>query len=151
MLGLALFFRLGRQLATSLQRELPAFRQRKSLTLLIVGLGGVYLLFLNPFSLLFLVPTLLWFLVKGRQSGSGRILDWVLALGGGLIVYTLLFFFGFLILRNDLAVLWYILMMFSIRMVGFRTMAMATAIVAAGLALVVNPSPQARTMSLAVF
>ena len=139
VLGLILFFWLGRKLAARLQREMPAFWGRKSLTLLFVGLGGVYLLFRNPFSLLFLAPTLLWFLVKSRQSKAGRILDWVLALGGGLIVYALLFFFGFVILRNNLAIFWYILMMFSIREVGFRSMAMTTAIIAAGLALVVNP------------
>lgn len=66
-------------------------------------------------------------------------LDWLLALGGGLIVYALLFFFGALILRNDFAILWYILMIFSIRMVGFWSAAMTTAIIAAGFALVVNP------------
>jgi hypothetical protein len=117
----------------------PPFGGAKSLTLLLVGLGGVYLLIRNPFSLLFLVPTLLWFLVKGRQSRPGRVLDWVLALGGGLIVYALLYFFGFVILHNNLAIFWYILMMVSIREVGFRSMAMTAAIIAAGLALVVNP------------
>jgi ABC-type multidrug transport system permease subunit len=70
---------------------------------------------------------------------AGRILDWVLALGGGLIDYALLYFLGFVILRNNLAILWYILMIFSIREVGFRSMAMTTAIIAAGLAPVVNP------------
>ena len=139
VLGLILFLWLGRKMAARLQREMPAFWGRKSLTLLLVGLGGVYLLIRNPFSLLFLVPTLLWFLVKGRQSRPGRVLDWVLALGGGLIVYALLYFFGFVILRNNLAIFWYILMMFSIREVGFRSMAMTTTIIAAGLALVVNP------------
>ena len=139
VVGLVLFFWLGRKLAARLQQEIPAFWGRKSLTLLLVGLGSVYLLFRNPFSLLFLVPTLLWFLVKGRQSMAGRILDWVLALGGGLIVYALLYFFGFVILRNNLTILWYILMIFSIREVGFRSMAMTTAIIAAGLAPVVNP------------
>ena len=143
VLGLALFFWLGRKLTARLQHEIPTFWQRKSLTLLIVGLGGVYLLFRNPFSLLFLLPTLLWFLVKGRLSRAGRLLDWLLALGGGLIVYALLYFFGFLILRNNFAIIWYILMMFSIRMVGFWSAAMTTSIIAAGLALVVNPpAPQ---------
>ena len=118
---------------------MPVFWQRKSLALLIVGLGGIYELYRSPFTLLFLLPTMLWFLVKGRQSAAGRILDWVLVLGGGLVVYALLYFFGFLILRNELAILWYILMMFSIREVGFRSSLMATSIIAAGISLVVNP------------
>ncbi len=143
VLGLILFFWGGRKLTARLQHEPVLFWQRKSLTLLIVGLGGVYLLLRNPFSILFLMPMLLWFLVKGRRSIGGRLLDWLLALGGGLIVYALLFFFGALILRNDFAILWYILMMFSIRMVGFWSAAMTTAIIAAGFALVVNP-PQPR-------
>ena len=62
-----------------------------------------------------------------------------LALAGGLIVYVLLYFFGFVILRNNFAILWYILMIFSIRMVSFWSMAVATAVLASGVALVVNP------------
>lgn len=138
-IGLVLFFWLGRKFTARLQGEIPAFWQRKSLTLLIVGLGGVYLLFRNPFTLLFLVPTMFWFLVKGRQGAAGRILDWVLVLAGGLVVYVLMFFFGALILRNDLAIIWYILMIFSIRQVGFRSMLMTTSVIAAGVSLVVNP------------
>ena len=68
VLGLILFFWLGRKMAARLQREMPAFWGRKSLTLLLVGLGGVYLLIRNPFSLLFLAPTLLWFLVKAAKA-----------------------------------------------------------------------------------
>ncbi|MBP6468785.1 MAG: M28 family peptidase [Chloroflexi bacterium] len=139
VLGLALFLWLGRRLVAYAQRQTPAFWQRKSLTLLVVGLGGLYILLLNPFSLLFLVPLVFWFLIKGRQSVAGRVLDWALALAGGLIVYVLLYFFGFVILRNNFAILWYILMIFSIRMVSFWSMAVATAILASGVALVVNP------------
>jgi len=139
VVGLGLFLWLGRRLAARWQREAPAFWQRKSLTLLVVGLGGLYILLRNPFSLLFLVPLVFWFLIKGRQSAAGRILDWVLALAGGLIVYVLLYFFGFVILRNNFVILWYILMIFSIRMVSFWSLAVATAILASGVALVVNP------------
>ncbi|MGB5059117.1 MAG: hypothetical protein WBO48_10490, partial [Candidatus Promineifilaceae bacterium] len=139
VVGLGLFLWLGRRLVARWQREMPAFWQRKSLTLLVVGLGGLYILLLNPFSLLFLAPLLFWFLVKGRQGVAGRVLDWALALAGGLIVYVLLYFFGFVILRNNFAILWYILMIFSIRMVSFWSMAVATAVLASGVALVVNP------------
>ena len=126
-------------MAARWQQEMPAFWQRKSLTLLVVGLGGLYILLLNPFSMLFLVPLVFWFLIKGRQSVAGRVLDWALALAGGLIVYALLYFFGFVILRNNFAILWYILMIFSIRMVSFWSLAVATAVLASGVALVVNP------------
>jgi len=139
LLGLTLFFWLGRKLTIRLQRHLPSFLQRKSFAFLIVGLGSLYILLVNPFSLLFLVPILFWLLVRGHRSLLGRILDWVLVLAGGLILYVLLYFFGFMILRNDFAILWYILMVISIRMVSFPAIMMATSIVAAGLTLVVNP------------
>ena len=42
------------------------------------------------------------------------------------------------VLRNDFAILWY-LMMFSIRMISFPTAVAITAIVAAGLSMIVNP------------
>ncbi len=139
LLGLILFFWLGRKLTVRLQQDTPLYWQRKSLALLIVGLGGVYILIYNPFSLLFLLPTLFWFLVKGRQGVAGRALNWIVALAGGLIVYALFYFFGFLLLRNDFAILWYILMLFSIRMVSFKSTMMITSIIAAGSSLAVNP------------
>jgi len=42
-------------------------------------------------------------------------------------------------LRNNFAIWWYLLLMFSIRMIGFSTAAAITAILAAGLMLVVKP------------
>ena len=104
----------------------------------IVALGGLYLLAINPFSLLFFVPLLFWFLIRGRE-GFGRVLDIVFFLLGGLVVYALIYIFGFQVLRYNLAFLWYILNMFSIRMIGFPTAAMITAVVAAGLTMIVNP------------
>ncbi len=42
-------------------------------------------------------------------------------------------------MRNDFAVLWYLMMMFSIGMISFPTAVAITAIVAAGLSMIVNP------------
>ena len=52
---------------------------------------------------------------------------------GGLVVYGLIYVFGFL---------WYLLNMFSVRMLSFASAGVITAILAAGLSLVVKP-PQA--------
>lgn len=43
------------------------------------------------------------------------------------------------ILRNDFAILWYLRMMFSTGMISFPTAVAITAIVAAGLSMIVNP------------
>ena len=59
---------------------------------------------------------------------------------GGLIIYVLFYFFGFVILRIDWAILWHLMMMFSIGMIGFPTATVITAILAAGLMLVITPT-----------
>lgn len=140
VVGLAAFLGLGRKLAgrygTRLAELSPG--QINSFGLFVVGLAGLYIMAINAFSLLFLVPTLLWFLVGGRR-GLGKVFDVALFALGGLVVYALLYFFGFVILRNDFAVLWYLMMMFSIGMISFPTAVAITAIVAAGLPMIVNP------------
>ena len=103
-----------------------------------VGLSAVYVLITNPFSLLFFVPLLFWLLIRCRK-GAGRLLDILFFLLGGLIVYFLFYMIGFVILHMDFAVLWFIMMMFSIGMIGFLTVLVITAIIAAGLAMVVKP------------
>ena len=140
LLGLSLFLYLGRRFVRRYAGDGTQLyhAQVKSLALFIVALGGLYLLAINPFSLLFFVPLLFWFLIRGRE-GFGRVLDIVFFLLGGLVVYALIYIFGFQVLRYNLAFLWYILNMFSIRMIGFPTAAMITAVVAAGLTMIVNP------------
>lgn len=109
---------------------------RKVLTSGVVGFGAVYLLFINPFSLIFILPLLLWSGISG-QPGQTPVRDWVLLILGGTVIYVLIYFFGFVILRNDFAILWYLMMMFSIHMISFPTALMITATLAAGLSLVV--------------
>jgi hypothetical protein len=140
VVGLAVFLGLGRKLAGRYGARLAELSpgQFNSFGLFVIGLTGLYILAINPFSLLFLVPTLSWFLIGGRR-GLGRAFDIVLFALGGLVVYALLYFFGFVILRNGFAVLWYLMMMFSIRMISFPTAVAITAIVAAGLSMIVNP------------
>ncbi|MBW8011392.1 MAG: Zn-dependent exopeptidase M28 [Chloroflexi bacterium] len=140
LVGTGLFLYLGRRITRRYSVQLvevtPA--QINSLALLIVGLAAFYILVNNPFSLLFLVPILAWLLISGRR-GRGKLLDVLLFAIGGLVFYALFYFFGFLILRNDWAVAWFLLMMFSIRMISFQTAAMLMAIIAAGLSMVINP------------
>ena len=113
-------------------------RRLKSFALFVIGLGGLYVIAINPFSLLFFLPLLFWFLIRGRK-GIGRGLDILFFLLGGLVVYALIYIFGYLTLRYNLAFLWYMLNMFSIRMIGFPTAIMITAVIAAGLTMIVNP------------
>jgi hypothetical protein len=98
----------------------------------------VLVLIIDPFALIFLLPVLFWFLIRGR-SGAGKILDVVLLLLGGLMVYALIYFFGFLILRYDFVFLWYFLSAISTGMFSFIDVAAGAAVMAAGLSMVVNP------------
>jgi hypothetical protein len=66
---------------------------------------------------------------------------------GGLVVYALVYVFGFQTLRMDWGFLWYMLNMFSIRMITFPTAAMILAVFAAGLSLIAAPPARARTQS----
>ena len=141
--GLAAFLYVGRRLAGSRAGNPPGatFRDRKSLSLFVMGLSCLYILAINPFSLLFLLPLLFWFLIRNRK-GAGKGLDILFFVLGGFVVYFLIYFFGFVILRYNLLFLWYMLNMFSIRMISFRSAIMITAVIGAGLALVVNPPPR---------
>lgn len=140
LLGLGVFFYLGRRLVRDdvNSTKHATHIQIMSLSMFIIGLSGVYVLWLNPFALLFFVPLLFWLLIAGRR-GVGKILDLLLFLLGGLVVYALIYVFGFITLRYNLAFLWFMMNMFSVRMISFPTAAMITAIIGAGLALVVNP------------
>jgi hypothetical protein len=141
LLGLTAFLFVGRWLARKYTGalEASAFKSVKSLALLVIGLVGIYILIINPFSLLFLVPTLFWFLIQGRQ-GPAKIIDIVLFLLGGLLVYALIYVFGFQVLRINLTFLWMFLSMFSIQMIGFGTALVSTAVIAAGLSMLSNPA-----------
>jgi hypothetical protein len=140
MIGLGFFLFLGRYLVRRYASHWaqPQREKIKSFALFVIALGGLYVVAINPFSLLFFVPLLFWFLIRGRQ-GMGRGLDILFFLLGGLVVYALIYIFGFLTLRYNLAFLWYMMNMFSIQMIGFPTATMITAVIAAGLVMIVNP------------
>ncbi len=114
----------------------PSAIDTKSFSLLVIGLCALYILLSNPFSLLFMLPVLFWFLIRHR-SGAGRIWNIVFFALGGLVVYALLYVFGFLMLRLNWSFLWYLMNMFSVRMISFPAAAAITAIIAAGLTLIV--------------
>jgi hypothetical protein len=140
LLSLVVFFYFGRRWAGRYCDRLATVTagQINSLAFLVIGLGAAYVLTQNPFSLLFLVPALFWFLIAGRRR-LGKLLDIILFLLGGLVVYALIYFFGFGILRNNFNVLWYLLMMFSIQEISFVSTVVITAITGAGLSMIVNP------------
>jgi len=159
LLGLAVFLYIGRRLSlrggASRRRGNPQaaadHRAIKSLAFLVIGLVAVYVLLISPFSLLFLAPTLFWYLIAGRSlrggqpkgarrsNLAGKALDIVLFLLGGLVFYGLFYFFGFVIYDYHFKFAWFMLMMFSIQMTSFRTAIAITAAVGAGLSLVVEP------------
>ncbi len=138
--GLPALYIVGRRLVRRFAGGMPTptAGDLKSLGLFVVGLAGAYVLVINPFSLLFFIPVLFWFLIRGRK-GLGRALDVLFFALGGVVVYALLYVFGFLILRYNFTFLWYLLNMFSTGMVSFPTAAAITAIIGAGLSMVVHP------------
>lgn len=138
--GIGAFLSLGRWLVhrSAVYPPSPEGSTIKSFAFFVIGLAGVYVLALNPFSLLFFLPLLFWFFI-GVRKGRGRILDILFFLLGGVVVYFLFYFFGFIIQRMGFAVLWYMMMMFSIQEVSFITSLVITAIIAAGLTMIVNP------------
>jgi hypothetical protein len=140
LLGLALFLSLGRYLAGRYLRnkEPIEFKSIKSLTFFIIGIVGVYLIIANPFSLLFVAPTLFWYLITAKK-GVWKIFDILFFLLGGLLVYALIYFFGFEILRYDFVFLWMFLNMFATGTISFGAALAGTAVLAAGLSMVVNP------------
>ena len=137
--GTAALFFLTRRFVGRLTRNSPQpnMRQKRSFAGLILGLSSLYVLAINPFSLLFIFPTLIWFLIIGRRK-SGFWIDIVLFLLGGLVFYGLFYFFGFVTLRYNFAFLWFLMNMFSIQMISPYTAAIISAILAAGLSLVVR-------------
>ncbi|MBK5108540.1 MAG: M28 family peptidase [Anaerolineales bacterium] len=138
--GLALFFALGRWLVQRLvrDREAPGFGSIKSLAFLIIGVIALLILIIDPFALIFFIPVLFWFLMGGRK-GAGKILDVVLFILGGLMVYALIYFFGFQILRYEFVFLWYFISAISTGTFSFVDVAAGAAVMAAGLSMIVNP------------
>lgn len=137
VLALALLFPASRRLFARFFQP-PSFPERQTIAYSALAIAALYLLFRNPFSLVFLLPASAWLLIQ-RRAGPACIFNGLAFATGGLTVYALLYFFGFLILRNGLAVLWYIQMMFSIGMIGWASSAVIVASIAAGLSLVIPP------------
>ncbi|HEX9680974.1 MAG TPA: M28 family peptidase, partial [Anaerolineales bacterium] len=139
VVGLGLLFQVWRRGAgRAYTSRGPSHSDVRSLAALACAVAGVYIVVFNPFSLLFLAPCLVWLLIRGRR-GPAWWMDLALFLAGGLVVYGLLYYFGFVILRIDWAVLWYLMNMFSIPMVNFPTALVIGAVLASGLSLIVSP------------
>jgi hypothetical protein len=140
LLGTGVFFIIGRWMVRRFFGDIPTpdFKHIKSLALLIIALIGLYLLIIDPFALIFFVPLLCWFLIKGRR-GLGKLLDIFLFVLGGLMLYALIYFFGFLILRYGIVFLWYFISAISTGMFSLEDVIGGAAIIAAGLSMLVNP------------
>jgi hypothetical protein len=80
-------------------------------------------------------------LIRGRRGSLS--VDLAFFLLGGMMIYFLIYFFGFAILRIGLYILWYLMMMFAIPMIHPAAAVAIAAILAAGLSLVVPP-PRSR-------
>ena len=140
LIGTGVFFVIGRWVVRRLAGDSadPEFGFIKSLAFLIIGLISVLILIIDPFALIFFVPVLFWFLIGGRKR-FGRILDIIFFLLGGLMIYALIYFFGFLILRYGFVFLWYFISAISTGMFSFLDVAAGAAVMAAGLSMIVNP------------
>jgi hypothetical protein len=140
LLGTGVFFAIGRWAVRRFAGDAtaPAFGRIKSLAFLIIGVIGVLVLITDPFALIFFVPVLFWFLIGGRKR-FGRILDIIFFLLGGLMIYALIYFFGFQILRYGFVFLWYFISAISTGMFSFMDVAAGAAVMAAGLSMIVNP------------
>ncbi|MFN2159516.1 MAG: M28 family metallopeptidase [Anaerolineales bacterium] len=140
LIGLALFLAAGRWLVQKFVGEKVSLEwvDYRSFAFLVIGLVGISILIANPFSLLFMVPVLFWLLIRGRK-GAGRLLDILFLILGGLMLYMLIYSFGWLILRYGWVFLWMFLNVISSGMFSFQAMLAGTAVLAAGLTLVVNP------------
>jgi hypothetical protein len=148
LVSLGVMLAIGRRLA---RRSLPSTETLphasiRSLSFLAIGLATLFVLATNPFTLLFTLPLFFWLLIRGRRRAA-YLLDLVFFLLGGLLIYGLIYFFGFAILHIGLYVLWYLLMMFAIPMIH-PAGAMAIAIIlAAGLSLIVR-APRGRATAV---
>jgi hypothetical protein len=140
LLGLVLMIAAARRLAVRFtpQADQPAHPAVRSLAFLAIGLAAVFVIATNPFTLLFTLPLFFWLLIRGRR-GLAFLADLGFFLLGGLLIYVLIYFFGFAILHIGLYVLWYLLMMFAIGMVSPAGAVVVAAILAAGLSLVIRP------------
>ena len=138
LLGMAVFLYFGRKLTGLLQTTRPDFQSTKSLALFIIGLATLYIAIVNPFSLLLTIPLLFWLLISGRR-GTAFALDILFFILGGTLLYYMMYTFGFVLLGINWYILWYIMMMMAVPMVGFATMTVICAIVAAGLSMIVRP------------
>jgi hypothetical protein len=140
LLGTGVFFAIGRWVVRRFAGDAaaPEFGMIKSLAFLIIGVLSVLVLITDPFALIFFVPVLFWFLIGGRR-GFGRILDIIFFLLGGLMIYALIYFFGFQILRYNFVFLWYFISAISTGMFSFMDVAAGAAVIAAGLSMIVNP------------
>jgi len=116
----------------------PAFGNIKSLAFLIIAIISLLILVIDPFALVFFIPVLFWFLIGGRR-GFGRILDILFFLLGGLMIYALIYFFGFQFLRYGFVFLWYFISAISTGTFSFVDIAAGAAVMAAGLSMIVNP------------
>jgi hypothetical protein len=142
LIGTGVFFAIGRWVVRRFAGDAtaPEFGMIKSLAFLIIGVLSVLVLITDPFALIFFVPVLFWFLIGGRR-GFGRILDIIFFLLGGLMIYALIYFFGFQILRYNFVFLWYFISAISTGMFSFMDVAAGAAVMAAGLSMIVN-TPQ---------
>jgi len=138
------FLQIGRRLEARYveYRARPVFGQIRAIVFLVVGLALLVALIMNPVSALAFLPVIAWLFIgnrHGRRRGIGKYLDIVLFLVGGLFIYMLIHFIGDSIVAVRLLALWYLLLGISVQMIDFVSAAMIFAVLAAGLALLVNP------------
>ena len=134
------FLQIGRRLGAVYveHRPRPSFAQIRALVFLAVGLGILFVMTVNPVSAFAFIPLFAWLFISGRH-GWGKLLDVILFLVGGLFVYGLIYFVGYNIVAVRLVALWYMMLGISVQMIDFWSASILFAVIAAGLALLINP------------
>jgi len=138
------FLQIGRRLGAAYveHRPRPVFGQIRAIVFLVIGLALLVALIMNPVSALAAIPVIAWLFIggrHGRRTGIGKFLDIGLFLVGGLFVYVLIYVIGYNIFAVRLLALWYLLLGISVQTIDFVSAALLFAVLAAGLALLVNP------------
>jgi len=134
LMTIALLYRAGNRLCSK-QRISLSTAHAAGTAFLVTGLGGLAIFLKNPFSVILILPLYFWGLIHHR-SASYTWMNVVWFLLGGIMIFALIAYFGFVIMQNGFAILWYLMMMFACGMIGFTTSLIITAIMASGILLV---------------
>ncbi len=108
------------------------FNSSRVVALAIIAVSLAGLLMINPLSIILALPCLVWLAIDSRRSLT---INWLLFFLGGTMVYLLIYQFGFVRMKNDLAILWFLQMMFAAKMISPLSAVLICLITGSGMTL----------------